>query len=151
MQPHPIHIQIEQTAIQSAYVPLEKTEEAWVYLLERILDNWRARVQIDLHEAVRIMQQSVKGEGYEFWYNRHYPTSRWRALLFPSYRAFMMYKKTIAVFETINCLFYYHAPIPITFDKESLVCVLEKGYIGIVWNEYNIPQELAKWETRSTR
>lgn len=45
---------------------------------------------------------------------------------------------TIAVFETINywCSYWYYAPI--SFNRDSLIDVLENGSISINWASYQL-------------
>lgn len=47
-----------------------------------------------------------------------------------------LYYITIAIFKTINYWCWHEAPVPITFDSESLKGVLRYGSINISWNSY---------------
>lgn len=148
MQSNSIHIQIEQTAIQCTKMPKKGIDLKWYRLLDSVLTHWEANVRMDLWDAVKIMKQSAEGKNYVFWYSKMHPVSRWRAAFFPSYRAYVMYKRTIAIFETINYWCHYEDPISINFNQESLLDVLEKGRIAIEWNDYQLPKKLERWEVR---
>lgn len=129
---------------------------AWRDFLFAILKNWNADIQMDLHDAVAIMlsaaglDESIKYKGFsfysfsmglgfrpniDFWFKLPAELQRLPQEVQYKKRIFMM---TVAVFETINywCSYWYYAPI--SFNRDSLIAVLENGSISINWESYQL-------------
>lgn len=129
---------------------------AWHNFLFAILKNWNADIQMNLHDAVAIMlsaaglDESIKYKGFsfytfsmglgirpkiDFWFKL--PAELQRLPQEVQYKK-MIFMMTIAVFETINywCSYWYYAPI--SFNRDSLIDVLENGSISINWESYQL-------------
>lgn len=128
---------------------------AWYDFLLTILKNWNADIQMDLHDTVVIMlsaaglDESINYKGFsyytllmkfgiklkiDFWFKLPSELQRLPHEVQYKKRIFMM---TIAVFETINYWCWYNSPI-VTFNRKSLIDVLENGSISINWTSYQL-------------
>lgn len=129
---------------------------AWHDFLFAMLKNWNAKIQMDLNDAVIIMlsaaglDKSINYKGFsyytllmrsgiklkiDFWFNLPIELQMLPQEVQYKKRIFMM---TVAVFETINyrCSYWYYAPI--SFNRDSLIDVLENGSISINWASYQL-------------
>lgn len=120
----------------------ENLATIWCDYLSYILDNWHANIQIELNDAIDICL-SASGinisphfsliEKKEFWYKL--PEELYN-LPKGIQQMGMIYMNTITVFETINYWCWHDAPVPVTFNKDNLLSVLESGKIDIDWSNY---------------
>lgn len=129
---------------------------AWHDFLYSILKEWNANIQMDLHDAVVIMLWATglnrftfrdylrylvllgvmqNKNGINFWFKIPTEMQELPSEMRRKKRIFMM---TIAVFETINYWCWYDSSF-ISFNRESLIDVLENGFIHIDWTSYQRP------------
>lgn len=131
-------------------------QTGWHDFLLSILKKWDADIQMNLNDAVIIMlsaaglDKSINYKGFsyytllmkfgiklkiDFWFKLPTELQMLPQEVQHKKRIFMM---TIAVFETINywCSYWYYAPI--SFNRDSLIAVLENGSISINWESYQL-------------
>lgn len=123
----------------------EDIEMCWGDLLSRMLNHWKAEVQMDLNDAISICLYAtgIKEEdsfvpchfnsidsphciqNMKFWYCDKSPI-----------RAMKIYRITVALFESINYWCWHDAPLPITFCLSELVNCLNSP-ICLEWEKYD--------------
>ena len=141
-----IHEEIQKAALMSANKG-SHFDAIWHGLLERLLQHWEADVQMDLWEATNLMLRSAgyfyesdwhdihPSMNYELWYKYEEDSlSLLTGLIWN--RKDVVYKMTIAVFETINYWCWHESLLNITFNREELKRTLRYGSICIDWNSY---------------
>ena len=116
----------------------------WHELLDKILSHWGAKIEIDLWDATKILLESAgyyfdtdwrdthPCSNYDFWYKYKNDISALQILN----RQYIVFRMTVAVFETINYWCWHNAPLQITFNKDNLCNVLKNGNIAIDWAAY---------------
>lgn len=136
------HIELARTARCCVDICNDRNlvEEKWCDMLSRILTNWMASVEIDLCEAVEylldtsgIFGSNLSYSSCDFWFLN---SLDYQELCINRPRRDRVYYVTIAIFETLNYWCWHDAPLPITFNADTLATTLKEGGIYIDFSAY---------------